>query len=80
MASNIFKTVSTAGDHAQAEHVSGDYARNEAYKKSLYSEGSYWNRVYGPVNVITKTKARDRGMEFSHKIELKICLYIKRVW
>ena len=27
-------------------------------------DGPYWNRVFGPVNVVTGTFARDRGLEF----------------
>jgi hypothetical protein len=35
-----------------------------------YSNGPYVNKILGPVNVITSTKARDRGMEFKHEINL----------
>jgi hypothetical protein len=35
-----------------------------------YTNGPYINKILGPVNVITSTKARDRGMEFKHEINL----------
>lgn len=31
-----------------------------------YNQGPYANRIIGPVNVITKVKARDRGLKFTH--------------
>lgn len=37
----------------------------EAAKAAYGSDGKYWNRVYGPVNVISETLARDRGLEFT---------------
>ncbi len=39
------------------------------WSKNAYSQnGPYWNRVYGPVNVVTKTHMRERGMEFGNEI------------
>jgi len=35
------------------------------------SEGPYWNRVLGPINVINTTKIRDRGYSFTHPIKLQ---------
>ena len=35
-----------------------------------YNNGPYVNKIIGPVNVITQTKARDRGLEFKHEISL----------
>lgn len=35
-----------------------------------YKDGMYANRIYGPVNVIAETMARDRGLEFKHDINL----------
>lgn len=35
-----------------------------------YNDGMYANRIFGPVNVVTKTKARERGLEFDHSINL----------
>lgn len=41
------------------------------YSQKLYSsEGPYANKVYGPVNVVTSTMARDRGMDFKQDIKL----------
>lgn len=33
------------------------------YQKTLYTTGPYWNRIYGPVNVIHKSSRRERGMQ-----------------
>lgn len=35
------------------------------------SEGPYANKVYGPVNVINKTMARGRGLDFEQEFKLK---------
>lgn len=35
-----------------------------------YNNGPYANKIIGPINVITSTKGRDKGLVFSHKIEL----------
>jgi len=35
-----------------------------------YNNGPYANKIQGPINVITTTKGRDRGLVFSHKIDL----------
>lgn len=35
-----------------------------------YSNGPYANRILGPVNVIDSTKARERGLEFKHEINI----------
>ena len=40
-------------------------------KDSYGSEGQYWNRVQGPINVIHSTQIRDRGFKFTHAIKLK---------
>ena len=33
-------------------------------------EGAYWNRVLGPVNVVTETQQRERGFTYTHPITL----------
>ena len=35
----------------------------QEYQRKLYSEGPFWNRIYGPVNVIHKTMQRSRGIQ-----------------
>jgi hypothetical protein len=35
-----------------------------------YNNGPYANKIIGPVNVITTTKGREKGLVFSHKIDL----------
>jgi len=44
----------------------------QTWIKSAYgSEGQYWNRVRGPLNVIDSTLIRDRGFTYAHPIKLK---------
>jgi hypothetical protein len=33
------------------------------YQKNLYTTGPYWNRIYGPVNVIHESSRRRRGIQ-----------------
>lgn len=40
------------------------------FTKSSWERGAYWNRVLGPVNVINKTRRRERGFDFIHNITL----------
>ena len=35
-----------------------------------YKDGPYANKVIGPLNVITSTKIRDRGLVFKHEIQI----------
>lgn len=42
-----------------------------------YKDGAYANRIYGPVNVITKTKARDRGLDMSQNFSLNFHYSLK---
>ena len=46
-----------------------DTTLQENYKQQ-WETGSYANRVYGPLNVITETQIRDRGYEFTHEITI----------
>lgn len=45
-------------------------AREDYSREEWGADGPYANKVYGPVNVITKTLARDRGMDFKQEISL----------
>ena len=56
-------------------------ARSETeYAKELYgSEGPYANRVYGPVNVINETMARDQGLHFEGDITLNFHYSLKSI-
>jgi hypothetical protein len=50
---------------------SGQAQAESNYAQTVYgSEGPYANKVYGPVNVVHKTMARDRGLEFENDITL----------
>ena len=54
------------------QEYSGQAQAGSDYGKELYgSEGPYANKVYGPVNVVNKTMARDMGLHFEQEIELK---------
>lgn len=48
------------------------------YSREVYgSEGPYANKVYGPVNVVNKTLARDQGLHFDHEITLNFNYALK---
>lgn len=50
------------------------------YAQQVYgSEGPYANKVYGPVNVIHKTMARERGLHFEQEISLNFHYELKSV-
>lgn len=50
------------------------------YSKKLYTEeGPYGNKVYGPVNVIDKTFARNRGMHFESDMKLNFHYSLKSI-
>ena len=40
------------------------------FTKDSWEKGAYWNRVRGPVNVITESKYRNQGLDFNHTIKL----------
>jgi hypothetical protein len=44
-----------------------------------YKDGMYANRIYGPVNVIAKTKARERGLEFENSITVNFHYSLKSI-
>lgn len=44
-----------------------------------YKDGMYANRIYGPVNVIAKTKARERGLEFDNTITINFQYSLKSI-
>jgi len=46
--------------------ASGQDKAQQQYDREAYGDkGPYWNRVYGPVNVINTTYVRERGLDFS---------------
>jgi len=50
---------------------SGLTQSQEDYSREAWgADGPYANKVYGPVNVISKSLARDRGMDYKHDISL----------
>lgn len=51
------------GSDATIQQVSGYEDKIQKYQKALYTTGPYWNRIYGPVNVIHKSSRRGRGMQ-----------------
>jgi len=68
--------VGTVGTDAQMQQVSGYEEKIQKYQKNLYDQtsGPYWNRIYGPVNVITQSSRRKRGVQLgwdSNPIALK---------
>ena len=55
----------TSGKDSSIKEISGYEAKIQEYQKGLYdaTKGPYWNRIYGPVNVVNKTTRRTRGMQ-----------------
>ena len=57
-------SVALLGSNAQYQSVVGTEKRLQDYAKSLYTtDGPYWNRIFGPVNVIDQSTQRVRGMQ-----------------
>jgi hypothetical protein len=50
--------------------ASGYDATLQQFVKDSWQNGAYWNRVLGPINVIDKTKLREKGYVFTHQIKL----------
>lgn len=62
------------------KNYSGQAQAESDYAKQLYgSEGPYANKVYGPVNSINKTMARDMGLKFEHDISLNFHYSLKSI-
>ena len=60
-------TVATSGSNAKLKELTGFEAKLQKYaQEQLYTNGPYWNRIFGPVNVIHKSTQRDRGMQPSY--------------
>ena len=56
--------VSLLGSDAQYQGFVGTEKKMQDYAKKLYmTDGPYWNRIYGPVNVVHETTQRIRGMQ-----------------
>lgn len=54
-------------DKSKAAELSGMDKNMQEYVRGLYKDnGPYWNRVFGPVNVIHKTTRRDRGVQTTY--------------
>jgi len=59
---------------------SGQDQKNSEYAQQIYgADGPYANKVYGPVNVVTKTFARERGLHFEHEISLNFQYELKSI-
>ena len=56
--------VAAGGSDAQLQQLTGQEVKFQTYAENLYkADGPYWNRIFGPVNVINSTTQRDRGMQ-----------------
>jgi hypothetical protein len=51
------------GSDESIQQLTGYDQKIQAYQKTLYTTGPYWNRIYGPVNVVHKSSRRERGMQ-----------------
>lgn len=54
-------------------------SQSEYSEKTYGNDGPYANKVYGPVNVISETMARDRGMHFEGDISLNFHYSLKSI-
>jgi hypothetical protein len=63
----VYETASLNNNASSASQISGMDVKIQEYIKSLYDKdkGPYWNRIYGPVNVIHKSSRRTRGIQNS---------------
>lgn len=62
------------------KEYSGQAQAESDYAKQVYgSEGPYANKVYGPVNSVNKTMARDMGLKFEHDIALNFHYSLKSI-
>jgi hypothetical protein len=58
-----------------------DKAQQDYDREAFGDKGPYWNRVYGPVNVINKTLIRDRGLDFGDEKGISLTFeYNLRTW
>ena len=56
--------VALLGNDADFRSLVGTEAKLQEYAKKLYMpDGPYWNRIFGPVNVIHESTRRSRGMQ-----------------
>ena len=56
--------VGLKGNDKQLQQLSGMEKKMQDFLRTQYeTNGPYWNRVYGPVNVIHQSTRRDRGMQ-----------------
>jgi hypothetical protein len=56
--------VGLKGNDKQLQQLSGMEAKMQKFLREQYeTNGPYWNRVYGPVNVIHQSTRRERGMQ-----------------
>lgn len=54
-------------------------SQSDFAQRAYGSDGPYANKVYGPVNVISKTYARERGMRFEGDINLNFHYSLKSI-
>ena len=66
-------TVALAGNDADFQGYVGTEAKLQKYAELLYTtDGPYWNRIFGPVNVIHQSTQRLRGMQFGWQTEFPL--------
>lgn len=67
-------TVLVKDDPSKIAEVNGTDEQLRDYVKNAYNKdsGPYWNRVYGPVNVIHKSHRRERGMQDQYSAPFNI--------
>jgi len=75
-----FKIVQGIQGFLNPKEYSGQAQAESDYAAQAYgSEGPYANKVFGPVNSINKTMARDIGLKFEHEISLNFHYSLKSI-
>jgi hypothetical protein len=67
----VLKQIFTSSDQVDILKLAGyDTSIQEYIKEAYGANGPYWNRILGPINVIDRTKIRDRGFKDQKNIKL----------
>jgi len=71
------------GEDKESDSAKGFFNRTTAleseWSRKQWSDGAYWNQVYGPVNVINENQRRRRGMNFQNDMNLKFSYCLRSI-
>lgn len=75
--SGVAKVLGVISGEAGYDSISGWDPQRAKFDP--YTDGMYANRVYGPVNAITNTYKRSRGLELEHTMNIKFQYSLKSI-